>query len=577
MQRMILCIILLLFSGLLFAEQSIKKVRLMQDGKNIEVEAFADRLLINFASKNENEIAEMLAQYGLQIEHFIGLHNWSFVRANADQDLMNKLKSENPDLIRDIEFDLVVRKFSTPNDSLFTTQWYLSDSLNYDIDWLVTCKVPPGDNDVLVGILDTGIAAEFDPVANQWKHHPDLPGFDILLPGKDFSPENEGQGIEAVRDLDGHGTFVTGEIFAKSNNGIGIAGLLNGNDGSIKALIHQVFQGVDGNGSVALVAAAVKDMVDKGVSVINFSGGGFGYSAIMEDAVRYAYDRNVIIVVSAGNMNELGITYPARLSRIGVKSRSGYANIIAVGATDRHDKRAYFSSWGPELCFVAPGERTFPVGTRAEDEIGIVSTTPWYPFASEDLDWQKHYFKGGRGTSFAAPVVTALVAMLLSYDKNLSPVSILRILIGTADRVGDEDYQWDGQGWFNPYYGYGKVNFRRALNRFRGIVVTEIEEKVDNSNSIPAAFELFQNYPNPFNPETKIQFQIPEASQVILKVYNILGKEIRTLTNAPYAAGSYSLRWDGRDAQGRQVASGIYLYQIIAGEFVQVRKMSLLR
>jgi len=93
----------------------------------------------------------------------------------------------------------------------------------------------------------------------------------------------------------------------------------------------------------------------------------------------------------------------------------------------------------------------------------------------------------------------------------------------------------------------------------------------------PAKFELMQSYPNPFNPETEIRFQLPHASHVVMKIFNTLGEEIRTLLDAEYEAGYHQIRWDGRDKNGHLVASGVYLYQLKAGEFVQTRKLTLVK
>ena len=95
--------------------------------------------------------------------------------------------------------------------------------------------------------------------------------------------------------------------------------------------------------------------------------------------------------------------------------------------------------------------------------------------------------------------------------------------------------------------------------------------------TVPEKFSLEQNYPNPFNPETEIRFQLPEASQVVLKIFNTLGQEIRTLTDREYEAGFHRIRWDGKDSNGNAVSSGIYLYQLQAGSFSEIRKMTLLR
>jgi hypothetical protein len=93
----------------------------------------------------------------------------------------------------------------------------------------------------------------------------------------------------------------------------------------------------------------------------------------------------------------------------------------------------------------------------------------------------------------------------------------------------------------------------------------------------PTTYALEQNYPNPFNPNTTIRFQIPNDEKVELKIYNILGREIRTLTNKRYEAGQHILYWNGRDNHNKPVASGLYFYKISAGSFVKIKKMSLLK
>ena len=92
-----------------------------------------------------------------------------------------------------------------------------------------------------------------------------------------------------------------------------------------------------------------------------------------------------------------------------------------------------------------------------------------------------------------------------------------------------------------------------------------------------APFEVKGNYPNPFNPETIIKFHLPQASPVTLKVYNILGQAVSTLVDEPLSAGDHSIMWDGKNAQGRDVASGVYFYRINAGGFESIQKMTLLR
>ncbi|MDZ7369127.1 MAG: S8 family serine peptidase [candidate division KSB1 bacterium] len=93
----------------------------------------------------------------------------------------------------------------------------------------------------------------------------------------------------------------------------------------------------------------------------------------------------------------------------------------------------------------------------------------------------------------------------------------------------------------------------------------------------PRRSVLFENYPDPFNPATTIKYQIAEASHVTLKIYNVIGQEIRTLVDNVKEAGSHETRWDGKDYVGHTVPSGIYLYRMQAGEFTEVKKMVMVR
>ncbi len=93
----------------------------------------------------------------------------------------------------------------------------------------------------------------------------------------------------------------------------------------------------------------------------------------------------------------------------------------------------------------------------------------------------------------------------------------------------------------------------------------------------PKEFSLSQNHPNPFNPETIIDYQLPISCHVAITIYNTLGQEIRTLIHGEQQAGYHQLVWDGRDNSGQQVGSGIYLYQMRAGEFGALKKMVLIQ
>jgi hypothetical protein len=123
---------------------------------------------------------------------------------------------------------------------------------------------------------------------------------------------------------------------------------------------------------------------------------------------------------------------------------------------------------------------------------------------------------------------------------------------------------------------------QRVLDFFRPGMVTDVPEGV-TPNIVPDDFALEQNYPNPFNPSTKIQYTItgngslkePVATRLV--IYNIIGREVKTLVDEVQLPGTYTVEWDGRAAGGNQVATGIYLYRLEAGEKTATKKMVLLK
>jgi len=93
----------------------------------------------------------------------------------------------------------------------------------------------------------------------------------------------------------------------------------------------------------------------------------------------------------------------------------------------------------------------------------------------------------------------------------------------------------------------------------------------------PTSYILEQNYPNPFNPQTRIQFKLPNVSYVTIKIYDILGHEVKTVLSEQRGAGTHSVIWDGMNNAGQRVASGIYIYRMQAGSFTAVKRMVLIR
>ncbi|MFQ5676698.1 MAG: T9SS type A sorting domain-containing protein, partial [bacterium] len=93
----------------------------------------------------------------------------------------------------------------------------------------------------------------------------------------------------------------------------------------------------------------------------------------------------------------------------------------------------------------------------------------------------------------------------------------------------------------------------------------------------PETFNLSQNYPNPFNPETKIRYQLPASGKVEIKIFDLLGRQVKTLISENMDAGFHEITWDARNQSGHKVSSGIYYYQITAGDFRETKKMILMK
>jgi len=99
----------------------------------------------------------------------------------------------------------------------------------------------------------------------------------------------------------------------------------------------------------------------------------------------------------------------------------------------------------------------------------------------------------------------------------------------------------------------------------------------DPVSSLPGGYLLHQNYPNPFNPATTIAFELPVGSEVTLRIFNLLGQKVTTLHSGWLGAGAHQLQWDARSDLGTEVASGVYFYRLVVGEYSHARKMVLLR
>jgi plastocyanin len=122
----------------------------------------------------------------------------------------------------------------------------------------------------------------------------------------------------------------------------------------------------------------------------------------------------------------------------------------------------------------------------------------------------------------------------------------------------------------------GTYNYKCDVHSGSGMVgqftavATEVDEKI--STVQPGSYDLSQNYPNPFNPKTTIRFSVPGSQNVVLTVYNVLGNKVATLTDGSQTAGAHEVEFDAST-----LPSGIYYYKMQAGDFVAVKKLTLIK
>jgi hypothetical protein len=124
-----------------------------------------------------------------------------------------------------------------------------------------------------------------------------------------------------------------------------------------------------------------------------------------------------------------------------------------------------------------------------------------------------------------------------------------------------------------------------AVNRVINVTESIITAVAERTEAVPLKFVLAQNHPNPFNPSTTIKYELAQSAGVKLEIFDMMGRHVRTLVNQRQPAGRYAITWDGRNEQGEALASGVYLYQLRAGDpsagsgrgFVQTRRMALVR
>lgn len=377
-----------------------------------------------------------------------------------------------------------------PNDPLYGDQWYLR-RIQANSAW----EYNTGSSEIVIAVLDSGIdVVHEDLFDNLWLNEEEIYGNNEDNDGNGYIDDyygydfvlGEGSPLPVIfsDDLDPlsvqHGSIVAGIIAAVGNNEIGITGVSwNSRIMALRVLSE------NGDGYATDVAEGIYYAVNNGARIINLSFSGDNTTQVLNDAIRYAYDNGVIVIVAAGNearnINETP-AYPACLNNLNNNW------VIGVASSDKQDQRADFSNYGSNCVDIsAPG-------------VDMTSIAYYDP----ENGYDKKYDGGWQGTSFSAPVVSGSIALLLSEFPWLTPDQVQEILKNSADVIFGPRAEHMGAGRLNIRSAFDLVYANPQLYGFPS-GITEQEPEIDD--------EIIIETPPPA--ETVEEIEVPEFLEFI--------------------------------------------------------------
>jgi len=465
---------------------------------------------------------------------------------------------------------------ATPNDTYYAfgtptfpnDQWHYWDLHGIDADqaW----DLEAGSPTVLVGVLDTGVKYRHtdlggnnppgpddnDTQGNVWVNPGEIPsngidddgngyvddviGYDFVAATPPFGPgytcfDNDCGGLDNdANDGNGHGTHVAGTIAAITNNARAVAGIAGGySDGTTSGVGNGVKivpcrigvtakKGASVVGYVSMDAAAramnyLADLVDRGfdVAAINCSWGSSNSGGI-DAASTNLLNHDVMIMSAAGNSNTSSTASQWLATKPGV---------MAVGASDSNGVGASFSNFGPWVHLAAPG-------------VSVLST--WHEIT--DPDTTHMYVALSDGTSMSTPHAVGVAALLESYNPALTRAEKFDLMVNNTTPFAPANTKQLGSG---------------ILNAYLALLAAPSPVGVGDLPGSPRSRLSLRAFPNPVRSGTELVLSATPGERVRITLVDANGRRIREI-DAVAGSGTLRVRWDGRDAAGHRVPTGLY-------------------
>ena len=454
-------------------------------------------------------------------------------------------------LVRAAVPDLRVRLHVLPDDPDLDVQWHVDDGGFADIRLAAAWDVEQGNASARIGVMDTGVDLGHPDLASKiWTNPGEIPangvdddgnGYPDDVHGWDFGdgdadPNPHYTPDASLLDVDVgfHGTFVAGVAAAATDNAEGIAGAA----WNCPVVPLKV---VDSAAEITLTAMteAFAYATEMEIEVLNMSLGTAeqpGVAEYFQALVDAATAAGVVCVASAGNSGTDDLNFPAACD-----------GVLSTAATDAENARASFSNFGPTVRIAAPGAGMWSAICR-NYELDELSQIFYEVFFGWDAI---RPYMAGDGTSFSAPLVSGVAALVRSRHPAWTPAMVASHLVTTGDAVAYDEP-------IGP-----------RLNAYRAVTEDLLSVPVPGAT---AGVALAVG-PNPASAAMTVRFTLATPGRVRLRIHDVAGRLMRELADGEFPAGARSLSWDGADAGGHPVSAGLYVVRMDSAHGALVRKI----